>query len=56
MTDIDKVNSLEEAALWFLSHHIGSVVCVDGEREQECQTYPEAQEFYTPATDTMQAD
>lgn len=43
---IPHVNSIEEAADWFLSHSSGSVMCCDGERERVCNCYPDAKAFY----------
>jgi len=43
---IEHVNSLEEAREWFLKNSSGVVICVSGDREQECRSYPEAVAFY----------
>lgn len=43
---MDKVNSLAEAMSWFMRNHSGSVTCVKDGKEQECNCYPDAIEFY----------
>lgn len=43
------VFSLEEARAFFMRNREDSVKCVDGDREQECECYPEAEAFYQEA-------
>lgn len=40
------VYSLSQAMNWFLSHSSGTVICVKGEKQKECASYPEAKAFY----------
>lgn len=46
---IPQVFSLDEARDWFLSHSSGSVMCVKGDEQRECNCYPDAKAFYEPA-------
>ena len=43
---MSKVKTLKEAMSWFLSNSSGSILCVNGDKEKECKSYPEAEEFY----------
>ncbi len=43
---MDKVNNLNEAERWFLSHSSGGVTCVDGIFTHDCYTYNDAKRFY----------
>lgn len=43
---IPQVFSLDEARDWFLSHSSGSVMCVKGDEQRECNCYPDAKAFY----------
>lgn len=46
LPDERTVWSLSDAAEWFLSHASGSVKCVEGDREQICNSYQEALAFF----------
>ena len=45
---MDKVNTIDEALMWFYRHHSGNVICVHDKtgKELECDCYPQAEEFY----------
>ena len=45
---MSKIYSLDDAMLWFLKHHTGSIICVNENRavEKKCVSYAEAEDFY----------
>ena len=43
---MEKVYTLKEAEVWFLSHSNGSVMCVKDGAEKEVNCYPDAVTFY----------
>ena len=50
---MEKVNTLEQAKDFFLSHSAGSVVCVNEEGlEKECSVFGDAESFYGGAAIT----
>ena len=41
-----EITTLAQARDWFLNNSGGGVICISHEREIECYSYPEAEEFF----------
>lgn len=41
-----RVYNLKEAMIFFLENSSGSIICVKGNQEKKCTSYPEAEEFF----------
>lgn len=43
---LERVESLSDAMNFFLENSSGSVICVKGDEEKECRSFPEAKKFF----------
>jgi hypothetical protein len=46
-----RVYNIDEAMSWFLSNSSGSVLCVNDGKEKECNSFPDATNFFNGEDD-----